>query len=173
MHNKLVFCEVHVKIFPLCSWIPSSWEGVAGIVTSTEWTAEELLFVNRQGQEVYLFLTASRAVCGPRVAAGEWGADHSPPFSTGDMEELRLHLLPQCDFMTFIGTILPLPYVAGSKNAQRVSLKCWVPPISSNTVSIHKTWSSLKSSVCEAMYGYWITLSTSILFFQNSHNKQL
>jgi hypothetical protein len=29
-------------------------------------------------------------------------SDHSPPFNNGDMEEVRLHLLPQYDFMTFL-----------------------------------------------------------------------
>jgi hypothetical protein len=84
MQTKLVFCKVQIKIFLLCSLIPSSSEDVAGIVTSTGWTAEECLFETRQGQEVYIFFTAPRAERGPRVESGggEWGVDHSPPFTT-------------------------------------------------------------------------------------------
>lgn len=75
------------------------------------WTDEEWLFETRQGQELYLFFTASRAVRGPRVAAGGWGADHSPPFSTQFKNEWGSSTHPYT-FVLRAGDILSLLYLA-------------------------------------------------------------
>lgn len=85
---------------------------VAGIVISTGWTAEEWLFETQQGPKVYLFFTASRAVRGPRVAAGGWEADHSPPFSTQLKNEWSSSSTHPYTFVLRGGDILSLLYFA-------------------------------------------------------------